>query len=40
MNGRGTWARVTFSVKGGMDAATREAWLRRLSEAQLVAGAQ
>lgn len=39
MNGRGTWARVTFSVKGEMDAATREEWLRRLSEARLVAGA-
>ena len=39
MNGRGTWARVTFSVKGRMDAATREEWLRRLSEARLVPGA-
>lgn len=38
MNGRGTWARITFSVKGQMDAATREEWLRRLSEARLVAG--
>lgn len=35
----GTWARATFSVKGQMDAATREEWLRRLGEARLVAGA-
>ena len=40
IRGRGTWARVTFSVKGGMDAATREAWLRRLDEARLVPGAR
>lgn len=39
MNGRGTWARITFSVKGTMDAATRDEWLRRLEEARLVAGA-
>jgi hypothetical protein len=39
MNGRGTWARTTFSVKGQMDAATRDEWLRRLSSARLVAGA-
>jgi hypothetical protein len=39
MHGPGTWARITFSVKGQMDAATREEWLRRLSEARLVAGA-
>ena len=38
MNGRGTWARVTFSMKGEMDAATREEWLRRLDEARLVGG--
>ena len=38
MNGRGTWARVTFSVKGEMDAAAREEWLRRSSEARLVVG--
>jgi hypothetical protein len=31
-----TWARVTFTVKGVMDAATREEWLRRLSEARFV----
>lgn len=37
--GRGTWARVTFSVKGRMDLATREEWLRRLDEARLVPGA-
>jgi len=35
VNGRGTWARITFSEKGEMDAATREEWLRRLSEARL-----
>jgi hypothetical protein len=29
-----TWSRVTFSVKGEMDAATREAWIRRLEEAR------
>lgn len=34
----GTWARVTFSVKGRMDPATRDEWLRRLGEARLVAG--
>ena len=39
LNGRGTWARMTFSVKGEMDAATREEWLRRLSEARLAPGA-
>ena len=39
MNGRGTWARITYSVKGEMDAATREEWLRRLSGARLVPGA-
>lgn len=33
-----TWARVTFTVKGTMDAATREAWLRRLSEARFADG--
>ena len=38
MHGRGTWARITFSVKGRMDAATRETWIRRLEEARLVAG--
>jgi hypothetical protein len=32
------WARITFSVKGEMDAATREAWLRRLSEARVSRG--
>lgn len=39
LNGRGIWARITFSVKGRMDAATREEWIRRLSDARLVAGA-
>ena len=38
MHEGGTWARVTFSVKGEMDAATREEWLRRLGEARLVGG--
>lgn len=38
IHGRGSWARVTFSVKGEMDAATRAAWLRRLEEARLVPG--
>lgn len=28
-----TWSRVTFSVKGEMDAGTRETWLRRLEAA-------
>jgi hypothetical protein len=31
-----TWARVTFTVRGVMDAATRAEWLRRLSEARFV----
>ncbi|HET7231413.1 MAG TPA: hypothetical protein VFJ16_15500 [Longimicrobium sp.] len=35
----GTWARVTFTVQGRMDPATREEWLRRLGETRLVAGA-
>lgn len=34
-----TWSRVTFTVKGQMDAVTREAWLRRLSEAGMGGGA-
>jgi hypothetical protein len=38
IHARGTWARITFSVKGQMDAGTREAWIRRLEEARLVAG--
>jgi hypothetical protein len=37
MHAGGTWARVSFSVKGVMDAATREAWIRRLEEVRLVA---
>lgn len=37
MHGGGTWARISFSTKGRMDAATREAWLRQLNEARLVA---
>lgn len=37
MHGGGTWARISFSTKGRMDAATRNAWLRRLEEARLVA---
>lgn len=40
IHGRGTWVRITFTVKGGMDAGTREAWIRRLEEARLVAGAR
>lgn len=39
MHGRGSWARITFSVRGTMDAPTREEWLRRLSAARLVPGA-
>ena len=38
MHEGGTWARITFSVKGEMDAATREEWIRRLEGARLVAG--
>ena len=37
MHGGGTWARISFSTRGRMDAATRDAWLRRLDEARLVA---
>lgn len=29
------WARINFSVRGETDAATREAWLRRLPEARV-----
>lgn len=36
IRGHRVWARITFTVKGEMDAATREEWLRRLSEARLV----
>jgi hypothetical protein len=39
MHGRGTWARVSFSTKGEMDAATRERWIRQLEAARLVAAA-
>lgn len=39
IHGRGAWARITFTVKGEMDAATREAWIRRLEEARLGGGA-
>lgn len=37
IHGGGTWARISFSTKGRMDGATRDAWLRRLDEARLVA---
>ncbi|HEX5871340.1 MAG TPA: hypothetical protein VFY65_13025 [Longimicrobium sp.] len=37
MHGGGTWARISFSMKGRMDAATRDAWLRQLEEARLMA---
>jgi hypothetical protein len=37
MHGGGTWARISFSVKGRMDGATRDGWLRRLDDARLVA---
>lgn len=30
-----TWSRITFTVKGGMDAATREAWIARLAAARM-----
>ena len=36
MHDGGTWARISFSVKGRMDGAARDAWLRRLEEARLV----
>ena len=39
IHGRGTWARISFSVKGQMDAATREAWIQRLEGARLRGGA-
>lgn len=39
MHGGGSWARVSFSVKGRMDPVTREAWIRRLEEVRLVAAA-
>jgi hypothetical protein len=37
MHGDGSWTRISVSIKGRMDGATREAWLRRLDEARLVA---
>lgn len=33
----GAWGRVTFSVKGRMDEATRQDWYRRLLAARIVA---
>lgn len=36
LHGAGTWARISFSVKGEMDAATRERWIRQLEAARLV----
>lgn len=37
MAGRRTWARVSFTVEGTMDAATREEWIRRLNAARFIA---
>lgn len=36
MAGRRTWARVSFTVNGAMDAATRDEWIRRLNDARFV----
>lgn len=36
MAGRRTWARVSFTVNGAMDASTRDAWIRRLNDARFV----
>jgi hypothetical protein len=36
MAGGRTWARVSFTVNGAMDAATRDAWIRRLNDARFV----
>lgn len=33
---RRTWARVSFPVNGAMDAATRDAWVRRRNDARFV----
>lgn len=37
MAGRRTWARVSFTVEGAMDAATRDEWIRRLNAARFIA---
>lgn len=38
LRGRDAWARITVTVKGRMDDATREEWLRRLDAARIVPG--
>ena len=37
MAGRRTWARISFTVNGSMDAATRDEWIRRLQSARFIA---
>jgi hypothetical protein len=36
MAGSRTWARVSFTMNGAMDAATRDQWIRRLNDARFV----
>ena len=36
MAGRRTWARISFTVNGAMDAATHDEWIRRLNDARFV----
>jgi hypothetical protein len=37
MAGRNTWARISFTVQGAMDASTRDAWIQRLNAARFIA---
>ena len=37
MTGRRSWARISFTVTGSMDAATRDEWIRRLEGARFIA---
>lgn len=37
MAGRNTWARISFTVEGAMDATTRDAWIQRLNAARFIA---